>query len=69
MTEYNIVPIEHGLNIVFLFQGEETYRVNVPRNTKSITFDTKNGDMSSVYNNISVLMPTIQTIEFYEREN
>ena len=50
------------MDIVFAFQGEEVYRIQLPNNTISVMFDIDKE--SEVYNGINVSIPFIKNIQF-----
>lgn len=53
------------MRIVFEFQGEEQYAFDIGSKVKKIVFNFAESD-SEPYNQITLKIPTIKEIEFYE---
>ena len=51
------------IDIIFSFQGEEVYRIALPKNTECARFEL--GDSSEPYGGIRISVPSIIQIKLY----
>ncbi len=49
------------MDIVFIFQGEEVYRISLPKQTISASFEV--GIPSETYKNLHISIPSITNIQ------